>query len=125
MNSDARSRWLALWRETDARYREMKASSDAVLELFDRYRALSPTDRSEVDRLLAETLLSDDKKLRFDALALIREFRISSALPQLRALAKRLPRTKSPGAPYELAKVQRIIDVLGRSEPERGAAPPN
>jgi hypothetical protein len=102
----------------------MKASSEALLELYQRYAELSPSDRAEVDQLLAESLLSEDANVRFDALALIAEFHIASALPELRVLAKRLPRSKSPGAPYELAKVQRIIDVLGNSH-DGGAAFPH
>lgn len=115
MNAEVRRRWLAIWRDADVRYREMKASNEALLELYERYAELAPADRDEVDRLLAETLLSHDENLQFDALALIEEFRIASALPELRALAKRLPRSNSPGAPYHLAKVQRIIDLLARS----------
>lgn len=121
VNAEVRRRWLAIWREADIRFREMKASSEALLELYRRYAELSSADRAEVDRLLAETLLSDDANLRFDALALIEEFHIASARPELRLLAKRLPRSKSPGAPYELAKVQRIIDLLGRSYGKGGA----
>jgi hypothetical protein len=37
--------------------------------------------------LLIEQMASEDETVRFDALALVREFRIAAALPALRGLA--------------------------------------
>lgn len=59
-----------------------------------------------------EQLTSANETDRFDTLALIREFRISSTLPQLRALAALLETSEGPGAPYEWAKVNRLIGLL-------------
>ncbi len=49
---------------------------------------------------------------RFLPLSLIREFRIVSALPALRVLADWLETQDTPGAPYEWAKVNRVIGDL-------------
>ena len=64
------------------------------------------------NRVLAEWALSDDENVRFDALALIDDFKIASAAPALQELARRLASDGTPGAPYELKKVRRIISNL-------------
>jgi hypothetical protein len=88
--------------------------SPAVLpELFAAYRSLPPTDRFAVDYILAEQVESTSESDRFDALAIVGEFRILSALPALKRLASRLENSDDPGAPYEWAKVNRLIAHLG------------
>jgi hypothetical protein len=76
------------------------------------YRSLDPEERTLADEVIADWVLSDDPNIRFDALALIREFHIGSAIPSLEELAKRLPSVRTPGAPYELEKVNGIISSL-------------
>jgi len=66
------------------------------------------------DQVLAEWVLAEDEKVRFDALALIADFKIGSAVPALRTLARRLAWSPAPGAPYELKKVDRILGVLAQ-----------
>lgn len=62
---------------------------------------------------------SDDAKRRFDALTLIDEFSIVAALPALRELAQEFEDSTETAAPYDWAKVNRIIGRLtGRSVPE-------
>ena len=64
-------------------------------------------------RVCEMRLASKDETVnRFDTLALVREFRITVALPALRVLAGWLEPQHSPGAPYEWAKVNRLIGVL-------------
>jgi len=67
--------------------------------------SLDRDERVEADRVLSEWLRSDDETLRFDAGALIRQFKIKSALPELRTLAARLAFGPGRGDPYELEKV--------------------
>jgi hypothetical protein len=114
--------WLQMREEVSVRAIMNKQSQEAVLAMADSYRSLSPDDRLIIDELLIEQLASEDETVRFDALALIREFRILAALPALRALADRLETQHEPGAPYEWAKVSRIIGVLGEL-PERQEQP--
>lgn len=98
--------------QLDADASEAKDSQSAVIELSRRYGNLSPDEKVEVDNLLAEWVLSDDGRLRFDALALIRDHSIRSSLPSLRTLQDRLERATEPSAPYEWAKVNRLIGHL-------------
>lgn len=107
-----RSAWIDYQARASARAEANKQSQDALLALFTRYRALSDEERPVVDLLLAEQVESLDENVRFDALAIIREFRIVSALPALRSLADRLEAQDSPGAPFEWAKVNRLIGLL-------------
>ena len=65
------------------------------------------------DQVLAEWALSDDEALRFDALALIDDFKIANEIPVLQKLANRLASSSAPGALYELQKVDRILKDLG------------
>jgi len=80
------------------------------------YRALSAEERRAVDELIFDDLMSPDEARRFDAVALVREFRIRSAAKTLVRLAEVLEEASSPGAPYEWAKVNRLIAYLANEE---------
>ena len=80
--------------------------------LFARYRTLSGQEREIVDQLLAEQVESPVANVSFDALAVIREFRVVSALPALRSLADRLEREASVAAPFEWSKVNQVVGLL-------------
>jgi hypothetical protein len=77
-----------------------------MLQLYDR---LDMRERLMADQVLSEWALSDDEAARFDALGLIKDLKIGTAAPSLRQLAQRLAKEQSPGAPFELEKVERII----------------
>ena len=109
---DAAGRWRKRWKDISLRADEAKDSQSAVPALYAAYRALGEEERPAVNDVLAEAIASDDERDRFDALALVREFRISSARPALERLAQRLERDDSPGAPYELEKVNGILGEL-------------
>jgi hypothetical protein len=98
--------------EVSARAVASQQSQEAVLVISERYRLLAEGERADVDQLPIDQLASQDETVRFDALALIREFRIIAALPALRVLADWLATQHLPGAPYEWAKVNRLIGVL-------------
>jgi hypothetical protein len=116
--SDARTRWAALRYELDATAAATKDSHEVLFELSRRYRDLPAEDKQAVDGLLAEWVLADDPKLRFDAIALVGDHHIQSAVPSLRELARRLEDGTDPSAPYEWAKVNRLLGRLtGATEP--------
>lgn len=95
-------------REAEAR----KDSQSAVFDLARLYRSLSDEERSLADEVFIEWALSGDEKKQFDGLALIDEFSISSAIPALNRLADRFEQAEGPSAPYDLAKVNRILARL-------------
>jgi len=80
--------------------------------LRELYRGFDALERNWADQVLCEWLLNDDENVRYDALIVIDEFGIKSALPALTEHAPRLKRSKAPGAPYELQKVQSILSKL-------------
>jgi hypothetical protein len=95
---------------------EAKSLKDPYLaleRLYGLYRKFDPQERAMADQVLAEWVLSEDGHVRFDALALVDDFKIASAMPALRALAERLASSRAPGAPYELQKVDRILRDVG------------
>lgn len=117
--AEVRLAWLQARDEAEARAVANKQSQEVLAALFLMYRSLSADDRLEIDRLLAEQLSSQDETDRFDAIALIREFSIASALPALRRLSDWLETATWPGAPYEWAKVNRLIGTMA-GEREQG-----
>lgn len=108
--------WRTVWREVDRRRQQAKDSQGAIVELFERYARLNPAGRAAANEALFEALHESDETRRYDALAIINEFQIREAVPHMRELAARLQLADdSPGAPFELAKVQRFLEKLQTS----------
>jgi hypothetical protein len=84
-----------------------------MLQLYSRF---DTHERLMANQVVSEWVLSRDENLRFDAQGLIKDLKIIAAVPSLRKLAERLSGEQSPGAPFELEKVERIITemTLGR-----------
>jgi len=94
---------------------EAHAARDSFLayqRLQTLYRRFDLEERRLASVVIADWALSEDETKRWDALALIDDFAIASALPALRSLADRLESSDDPGAPYEWAKVNRVIGTL-------------
>jgi hypothetical protein len=108
-----RSDMNAYRREVDEEARSFKDSSLAIEKLKRFYDQLSPEEKNLADQVLAEWALSDDEATRFNALALIDEFKLTATLQVLYELATRLGSSKEPSAPFELRKLSRIINNLG------------
>jgi hypothetical protein len=115
--------------ETSDRAAASKDPNAALPIIAAMYAQLSDDERAVINELLVEQLAPDEpvagapwsvgESARFLPLFLIREFGIASALPGLRVLADWLETQDTPGAPYEWAKVNRVIGVLV----ERGTRP--
>jgi len=107
---------------------ENKSPQDILLSLQARYRTLSEEDRTIIDQLLSDQLSFEDEDVRFCALTLIHEFRITSAVPALRRLADWLETHQWPGAPYEWTKVNqlagRLLETQGPLSSPRDEAQP-
>jgi hypothetical protein len=107
-----RADWQEFRQSVDMAARDAKSSQDALLKLSDRYASLGAEEREIVDGLISDWVLSADEGERFDGVALVSEHSIRLALPALQRLATRLATDSSPGAPYERAKVIRVIRRL-------------
>ncbi|MFT4047979.1 MAG: hypothetical protein QM661_14990 [Solimonas sp.] len=110
--NEFRLRMEAYRQDADREAMVMKDSHLALERLHAMYKKFDSEERKMADQVIAEWVLSKDEKLRFDALVLIDDFKISGTVSALRDLAKRLPLSSTPGAPYELRKVNRILDGL-------------
>jgi hypothetical protein len=106
------SDWRRIWSEVSRRYIEAKDSQGAIVELFGLYAKLDPDERKAANEELFEAIRAGDDLERWDALAITNKFKLKDALPYLGELAVRLQLDDSPGARFELAKVQRIIERL-------------
>lgn len=113
MNLDEfRSRMLYFRHIADEEGNAYKNSQIALDKLCSIYVGFNDDERRMAQRVILEWVLSDDEGVRFDALALINEFRIVASVPILRILEERLNSSVAPSAPYELKKIQRIISKL-------------
>jgi hypothetical protein len=102
--------------DADRRAIAAKESNLAWELLCKLYRGFSPPERNLADQVLYEWLRSNDENLRYDALVLIDEFGIRSALQPLLQLSQRLQQSAAPSAPSESAKVTKIIGKLTASK---------
>jgi hypothetical protein len=87
--------------EYDDEARALKDSYLALDRLCSLYRNFPEERRALADQVLAEWVLLGDEGVRFDAVAMIKECRITAAIPDLRTLAERLSESAAPGAPYD------------------------
>jgi hypothetical protein len=110
--SEVRDSWLEMREKVSADAIARKESQSALLVMAQHYQSLRVDEKSIVNLLFIEQLGADDESIRFDAEALIRECSIVEALPALRSLSEELEFDTSPGAPYEWAKVGRLIAYL-------------
>jgi len=108
MSDETVHEWLdAAWVRVDADARVSKDSQRAVPELIRLLGTVNPDDRHEADEVVIQWALGTDTARQFDALALIDHFKIVSALPALRDLARRFEAADGPSAPYDWAKINR------------------
>lgn len=90
----------------------LKDSFFVLVQLQALYRKFDAEERTMANQVLSGWALSDDEKVRFDALALIDDFKVVVAIFALQELSVRLESACTPSAPYELLKVNRIIRGL-------------
>jgi len=109
---DFRIKMNEFWREADLRAASLKDSHLALEMLHRFYAKLDDSEKNLANQVLAEWVMSEDENLRFDALALIGDFSIISTRSALNELALRLSMSNLPGAPFEWAKVNRLIKKL-------------
>jgi hypothetical protein len=83
------ARWIEMRSAASRMAESVKQPQLVTLELAENYRRLDPSEREEIDRYLGVQALSADETERFDALALINEFRIVSAIDKLMELTAR------------------------------------
>ena len=119
-DDEVREHMDACRRSADEEALRFKESSLVGERLRSMYEKFDMTERRAADEVIGEWALSNDEALRFDALSLIDEFAVTTAVPALIGLASRLATSTAPGAPFEILKVKRIIESLRRLRDHRG-----
>jgi len=89
--------------------RGSKQSQDVTEGLAKAYAQLERGDKEAINGVLSEWLLSDSLTRRYDSRSLVRQFKITSAMPALIELSERLRRDSSIRARKEL---ELILDVI-------------
>ena len=102
------------WEAIQARWNESRFPD--LMELIESYKKLDEEERKVADEIVAEWAVSEDDRSRYDANLLIQEFHITSALPALRELEKRLIGVPGPVAADELEDIRRLISELSTAE---------
>jgi hypothetical protein len=102
----------ALWEQIDREAAEQKFSHQAVMEISRLYRGWDAESQRVARPAFGRWLHSDNARKRFDALALIREFRVSEATRDLQELRVRLEGETGPEAAFELRKVNEVLGDL-------------
>lgn len=107
--------WLEATRQELLDLAIARKDPQAILnDLLILFEQLSPHQRSEADRIVATWLESSDEGKRFEAEFIVEELKIRSAVPALRRLAQSLAASADPFASSELAKVNRILQLVLR-----------
>lgn len=83
------------------------------------YRRLDEEHRLLADVVIADWLLSDSEAKRFDAVGMVREFRIKQAVTALSDLARRLACESYPAARFEREGWLAARVAVARSKPEQ------
>lgn len=96
------------WQRADEAGREAKDARLTLVELEQVYRSLSPEERPEADRAVVDWLEDDDTRRRFDALALVEAFDITTATA---ALDRLVERHRSDGDAFHEHERERALAV--------------
>jgi hypothetical protein len=109
----------AFWQRVTQEGDRAKNSQLALDALERTYQTLSDRERQLADGVFTDWILGSDTRRQFAGLAMIDRFSIGTALPALRTLASCLENATTVTAPYDWAKVNRII---GKVTSIRGGA---
>jgi hypothetical protein len=107
-----RAEFESLWDRLDAEALAGKQSQEATVRLTSFYGELDEADRAVVDEALTDWVTADDDRRLFDALALIADFEIRSALPALKRRAESLAGATEGPPKYEREKIERVVREL-------------
>ncbi len=105
--------WLTALRQELEKLAVGSRDSALVLDELDHVYGNLGSDRALADQVLIEWLGSEDEGARFDALHLVRKFRVTDARDVLRRLHDRLGQSSAPGAPFEQRRIAETLAELG------------
>lgn len=105
---NTRERWLHTYENLEARGQAMKDSQSVAFGLLDIYDSLTEDQQKHLLPILAEWMLSDDNKHRYDAMFLARERKIVELVP---AINKAITHLKQIPGPESENDVEGLIEL--------------
>jgi hypothetical protein len=108
---------LGLWEAIDHDAAITKSPREATEEFAEFYAKLNAEERAQADEAIAVWVLSENKRQRFDALAMVRRFKIAAALPNLKRLLFNLASSGTAESRYDFGYVSSLIQMLEMREP--------
>ena len=110
--TNVRTEWTSLWKQLQTRADALHDSQSVAFGLLNAYDQLSVEKRAEVQSILAEWLLSEDNRRRYDASFLITERSIRELAPAVAAAIDRLKGLSGPEARDEVELLQQLREAL-------------
>ena len=110
--SDVATHWLEEYERLTADAEAFRDSQSVSFGLMALYDELTEPEKERVHQILANWLVSDDNKLRYDAAFLTSERRIRELKPAVEKAIERATRRFGPEATFEARKLRRILDEL-------------
>jgi hypothetical protein len=100
------------WKQVDEEAEDFKDPYVRLDRLRSLFNKLDADERLLANGVLGEWALSGDEKRRFDALVLIRELNITTALPILEELMRRFSKIPTPRARNDLQHARQLAAEL-------------
>ena len=110
--ANTRNEWFETYRRLAEEAEAFRDSQSVAFGLLNAYDELASAEKTEVHKILAEWLASDDNRLRYDAEFLTSQRQIVEMASAVRAAIQRLHESSGPEAKYEVKKLRRILDEL-------------
>ena len=111
---NVRKEWMNLWQQLQTRADALHDSQSVALGLLNAYDQLSVGERAEVQSILAEWLLSEDNRRRYDACFLITERLIRELAPAVGSAIDRLKGLPGPEARDEVEILEQLREALAK-----------
>jgi hypothetical protein len=107
-----RERLDRVWERLDKDALALKDSQHATAWLVEMYQGLELDEQTAAAEVVAGWILSANVRQRYDAIALVRRFSITTALPNLRRLLVRQASEEGVESRYEFGMVAKLIMAL-------------
>lgn len=109
---EIRQTWIEKQRALSEAAEAEKDSQSVAFHLLETYDCLSPEERESVHSVLAEWLISEDDRLRYDAAFLISQRKIQSLRLAIEQAIRSLQSRSDVETQFEIKKLHRIVEDL-------------
>jgi hypothetical protein len=108
-STDTRRHWL----ETHKRLSASTDSQSVAFGILAAYDELAECQKEVVHQILADWLVSEDNKLRYDACFIISERHVVALRPAVERAIEWVAHRSGPEAEHEAEKLRRILSSIG------------